>query len=255
MEDPLGDKIKRLEAFANTKILPEVYFAVRIDGRGFSGFTERMGYEHPYDDGFKQIMGVVAEGLTKEFNAKLAYTQSDEISLIFGKESDLFDRRLEKLVSTTSSYASCRFSQETELNGEIVMFDSRIVEIPREELVVDYLHWRHIDAIRNALNSWCYWTLRKDGKTKRKATSELKGKGKDYKNELLFNHGINFNDVPLWQKRGILLSWEEYLKEGVDPRTGEKKPAIRRRVKIDEELPTGEEFKEYVQALLADNLS
>jgi len=23
------------------------------------------------------------------------------------------------------------------------------------------------------------------------------------KNELLFQHGVNFNDLPLWQKRGI----------------------------------------------------
>ncbi len=30
----------------------------------------------------------------------------------------------------------------------------------------------HIDAVRNALNSWCYWTLMKEGMSKIKATAE-----------------------------------------------------------------------------------
>jgi tRNA(His) guanylyltransferase len=29
------------------------------------------------------------------------------------------------------------------------------------------------------------------------------------KNELLFAHGVNFNDVPAWQRRGILVAWDE----------------------------------------------
>jgi len=29
-------------------------------------------------------------------------------------------------------------------------------------------------------------------------------------NEVLFRHGVTFNDLPLWQQRGIGLYWEEY---------------------------------------------
>jgi len=250
MGDELGNRMKKLEMHSDTYLMPEVYFAIRIDGRSFSNFTERKRYEHPYDPEFKRIMVAVAEGLTKEFNAKLAYTQSDEISFIFQKECDLFNRRLEKIISTTASYASCKFSQESKLTDDIVMFDARAIILPSEEHVTDYLLWRNIDAVRNALNSWSYWILRKNGMGKEEATSELKNKGKQYKNDLLIANNINFNNISAWQKKGILLSWETYSKEGTDPRTGEQKTAKRRRVKINEELPMGEEFRLYIESLL-----
>lgn len=69
------------------------------------------------------------------------------------------------------------------------------------EQVVDYFRWRSEDAHRNALNSHCYWLLRKEGKSVGQATSTLEGMSVAAKNELLFQHGINFNDLPRWQKR------------------------------------------------------
>jgi tRNA(His) 5'-end guanylyltransferase len=39
----------------------------------------------------------------------------------------------------------------------------------------------------------------------------------DGKNELLFQHGINFNDLPTWQRRGVGLYWQEYRIAGYDP--------------------------------------
>jgi len=33
------------------------------------------------------------------------------------------------------------------------------------------------------------------------------------KNELLFQQGINFNEVPAWQRRGIGLVWETFDRE------------------------------------------
>jgi tRNA(His) 5'-end guanylyltransferase len=38
--------------------------------------------------------------------------------------------------------------------------------------------------------------------------------------ELLFQHGINFNDLPNWQKRGIGLYWETYDKPAYGQRSG-----------------------------------
>jgi tRNA(His) guanylyltransferase len=62
-----------------------------------------------------------------------------------------------------------------------------------------------------------------------------------FQNELLFQHGINFNQLPLWQRRGIGLYWEKYIKEGFNPKTGEAVTATRRRIKVDEELPMKED--------------
>src|SRR5438128_10639903 len=81
-----------------------------------------------------------------------------------------------------------------------------------ESLVVDYFRWRQADAARCGLNGWCYWTLRKSGKSVREATRTLEKQSFAFKNELLFQHGINFNDLPAWQRRGIGLYWETYTK-------------------------------------------
>lgn len=72
------------------------------------------------------------------------------------------------------------------------------------------------------------------------------------KNELLFQHGINFNDLPAWQKRGVGLYWESCEKEAVNPTTGEKVTAVRRRIRRVLELPVGEAYAELIDRLLAE---
>ncbi len=87
------------------------------------------------------------------------------------------------------------------------------VSSPAFDLVIDYFRWRSEDAHRNALNSHCYWCLRKDDESVAEATAAVKGLTTAEKNELLFQHGINYNDLPRWQKRGSGLYWEEYERE------------------------------------------
>jgi len=49
--------------------------------------------------------------------------------------------------------------------------------------------------------------------------------------------GINLAKTPTWQRRGILLYFEEYLKEGVNKLTGEKVLTARRKLIENWELP------------------
>ena len=48
----------------------------------------------------------------------------------------------------------------------------------------------------------------------------------------LFSRGINYNDLPAWQKRGIGFWYEEYDKEGYNPLTEEKVQTKRKRVHV-----------------------
>ena len=41
------------------------------------------------------------------------------------------------------------------------------------------------------------------------------------KHDLLFENGINFNELPAWQKRGFGVYFQTALKEGFNPQTGE----------------------------------
>jgi len=104
---------------------------------------------------------------------------------------------------------------------------------------------------RNALNSWCYWTLRKDGLNEQQATKRLLGQSVSQKNELLFQYNVNFNNVPRWQKRGVGLYWEEYDKPSVNPITNEEIMARRLRIRMDFELPMKDEYGELVRSLIS----
>ena len=104
---------------------------------------------------------------------------------------------------------------------------------------------------RNALNAYCYWAHRKRGLDEQAATEKIFGLSVGQKNELLFEQGINFNDVSNWQKRGIGLCWEDFDKPSRNPMTGEEVMARRRRIKRDLNLPMKDEYSRFIQSILA----
>ena len=79
----------------------------------------------------------------------------------------------------------------------------------------------------------------------------LEGQSVAFKNELLFQNGINFDKLPSWQKRGIGIYWDTYEKEGFNPVTGQAETAIRRGLKVDEELPLREAYADFIGKLLS----
>jgi tRNA(His) 5'-end guanylyltransferase len=84
----------------------------------------------------------------------------------------------------------------------------------------------------------------------RKATSILDRQSVSFKNELLFENGINFNDLPGWQRRGTGLYWEEYEKIGYNPKEQIEVKATRRRIKIDRELPMKDEYRTLIRQIV-----
>ena len=96
------------------------------------------------------------------------------------------------------------------------------------------------------MNSQCYWCLRRDRETARKATRNMDAISVADKTELLFQHGIYFNELPNWQKRGMGLYWEEYEKEGYNPIKDETVFTIRRRIKRELNLPMKDDYSEFI---------
>jgi tRNA(His) 5'-end guanylyltransferase len=245
--DELAARMRQGEAFHSLRMLPGAWAVLRVDGRGFSRFTEAR-FEKPFDPAFHQLMVRTATALLEDFQGVYAYTQSDEISVLFRPGWSLFDREVEKVVSVASGLASATF---THAAGVPATFDGRVWLGVDERSVLDYFLWRQSDGTRCSLHGWCYWTLRKEGKSAAQATRELDGKPVAYKHELLFQRGTNFNELPLWQRRGSAVVWEHYLKEGVDPRNGQRTQAERRRLRVDSELPMKEAYEAYLRGVLA----
>jgi tRNA(His) 5'-end guanylyltransferase len=238
-----------MRAFETTNdqfVLPEVRMVARLDGRNFTRLTrERHPFKRPFDERFRDFMLDTTEHLmTCGFNIVFGYTQSDEISLLFHRDENTFGRKLRKLNSILAGEASARFTHGL---GDVAAFDCRISQLPNDELVLDYFRWRAEDAVRNALNSYCYWTLRDDGLSVSQATNRLSGMSVSAKNELLFAHGINFNEVPTWQRRGSVLCWGGVQRAGANQLTGESTTVPRRVIVRDLELPVSDAYGDYLR--------
>jgi tRNA(His) 5'-end guanylyltransferase len=250
--DDLDQKMRVFETAHDLCVLPGLYMVARLDGRSFTRLTkEDHQFEAPFDPRFRDLMVETAEHLMCGcgFNMVYGYTESDEISLLFGLAENSFGRKLRKLNSILAGEGSAKFSLSL---GSVASFDCRISQLPSLELVVDYFRWRNEDAHRNALNAHCYWLLRKQGNGVGEATALLKGMSVAQKNELLFRHGVNFNALPLWQKRGVGLYWEEFDRIAENPVTGEKVMARRRRVRHDLELPMKDDYSAFLRKLIAE---
>ena len=230
-------------------VLPGVHMVARIDGRSFSQLTRTSDFATPYDERFRDCMVATLEHLVTScgFSVLYGYTQSDEMSLLFRQDESLFGRKLRKYLSVLAGEASAKFALSL---GKLAAFDARISQFPNAQSVVDYFRWRHEDAHRNALNGHSYWLLRRQGLDDDTATNQLKGVSVADRNELLFKAGINFNDVPAWQKRGIAIEWREEAQSGRDPRTGAAVPSTRRHAFVNYDLPMKAEYDAFVRAIV-----
>ena len=243
--DEFDRNMRRFEQSLDQIMMPDCYMVARLDGRGFTRLTKDIcKFEAPFDVRFRDMMVNATKALMDcGFRVIYGYTESDEISLLFHKEDETFGRKVRKYDSILAGTASAYFSLSL---GRPAAFDCRMILLPDIEHVCDYFLWRQEDAHRNALNSHCYWTLRRDGMNPREATRELKNKSVMFKNELLFSHGINYDTLPSWQKRGVGMWFENQTKMGFNPVTKEKAETTRRAIKEEYELPLGGKYAELI---------
>lgn len=218
---------KRNELLSGLRVPDNTWVIVRVDGKGFSKVTENR--HHPFDQNFHADMVKAAGRLFEVYPmARLAVTHSDEISVVLPPEFDLFDRRVEKLLSISASAASAGYSLSA---GHFGAFDARLAYELTEDNVIDYLKWRQRDCWRCFLNSLTYWTARDQGLSVRAAT-KLAGALPRDKHDYLFSVGINPNDRIDSEKRGSALRWMQVEHVGFNPITEEHVPTTRRRLGV-----------------------
>lgn len=153
------DRMKVYEEKESYKLLPMLPACSRLDGRCFHNFTKGLG--RPYDKSFSNLMIEVTKYLVDETDAKVGYTQSDEISLIWYssnyKSQIFFDGRVQRMASILAAMTSVKFvSLLPEFLpakvGSLPVFDCRIWNVPTLVEATNYLIWREFDATRNSIS-------------------------------------------------------------------------------------------------------
>lgn len=185
-------------------VLPRrTYTIIRVDGRAFHALLRRC--ERPYDEAFSTVMNATALRLCQDISGtRLAYKQSDEISLIVTDFQDVHTEPwmggvLQKMCSLAASIATKEFNRVVLMNGlqtlrGLAEFDARVFTIPTQVEVANYLIWRQRDCVRNSIMMAARACF---------PHALLQGKSTDEMQEMLFREkGINWSGYPDMQKRG-----------------------------------------------------
>lgn len=194
--EALGNEQKKYESIsAGVRLIPGVPVIARLDGRAFHTLTKHAN--KPFDEALIRSMMFVTSKLVEEFNAEIGYQQSDEITLVW-KSLDMFDGKVQKMVSVLASYATAVFIKAVNENKflhhvEFPTFDCRIWQVASLEIAADNLMWREWDATKNSI-SMCAHHIFSDNMLKSVSSKD--------RLEMLYQHGYDWTELPDYKKRG-----------------------------------------------------
>jgi tRNA(His) guanylyltransferase len=172
---------------------------VRADGRGFKKVLE--GSKKPYDIDFARSMVSTVESVFLDFGPVpvLAFTFSDEISLVFLDAP--FAGRVEKIDSLIAGFLSAALSLNL---GRPVSMDCRTIPLCDAE-ICSYLAERQDETWRNHVFSYGFYMLLEDGLNGTQAMEKLRGLSEHEIHEIVFQMGINLAKTPAWERRGVMV--------------------------------------------------
>jgi tRNA(His) 5'-end guanylyltransferase len=258
----LGDRIKAYENTSQSTLLRRTPIIIRVDGRAFHTFTKRLVATRtgeawsdrkiedpslatsPFSDVMHEVMSNTAATLLNQIqNSVFVYTQSDEISILLRDWDRLetqqwFGGTLQKIVSLSASIASTAFNYHLNRHTnprsiqDLALFDARAFNLPKEE-VTNYFIWRQQDASRNSVNMIGRFYF---------SQKQMHGKSNSQVQDMLMlEHGVNWNDIPTWQKRGICVyqrpDWNSFMSFS--------------RSNIDEDIPIFTQDRQYIERHLS----
>lgn len=206
MTDELGKRMKENYENRTRYFLPRrTYTVIRLDGKAFHTFTANL--KKPYDKDLMNVMDETAKYLCEEIQgAQFAYVQSDEISLLLTDFEKIttdawFDGNIQKIASVSASLATAIFNKVKTFNpGTWALFDARVFTIPDPIEVENYFVWRQKDAVRNSIAMTAQSLY---------SHKELNGKSQADQQEMIFQKGQNWNDMPDGFKRGRMVLYTE----------------------------------------------
>lgn len=195
----LGDRMKSYEGSWRQTLPRHAWCVVRVDVR--AAHTLLRSAVKPFDPTFTAAMTKVAEALCAEVQgARLAFTQSDEVSVVYRaageKAEPWFGGVLAKQVSISAAIATATLAADPGMRGYFppgAVFDSRAFLLPSVEEVANYLIWRQRDAQRNSVTMVAQSVFSHNA-LHRKNTGQMV--------EMLAGRGVVYDDLPAGDRMG-----------------------------------------------------
>lgn len=261
----LAKRMKRYEAVSKTTLVTRMPVILRIDGKAFHTLTR--GFQKPFDRVLNLSMMETMRFLCKNIQGcVLGYTQSDEITLVLVDYKKLtsnpwFDYEVQKMCSVGASMATVGFNnafarrvEEFSIHGggsplydrylnaleDGAMFDCRAFNVPREE-VTNNIYWRQLEQAEILFRCWDrYISLIRN--CKNKSCNEIQ-------DMLMTRKGINWNNLPAYQKRGSCCVKRKYFEEQEED--GKLVKVERSHWEVDVNIPIFKgDGREYIEQLL-----
>lgn len=232
-KDSLGDRMKGYENESRKHLNGKVPVIIRLDGRSFHNVVK--GCKKPYDQNLIDVMNDTAKYLCENIaGAKLAYVQSDEISILVyyqnEKSQPWFEYNINKIVSISAAMASAKFSIESyRIFGKqkLVTFDSRAFNVPVSDVGNAFL-WRQQDCVRNSAQMVAR-SLYSHKECNNKNCTELK--------QMCAEKGVIWEELPLEQQRGRCIVRNNFERTVVNEKTQEKTVVVRHNWVVDNNIP------------------
>ena len=241
MADSLGDRMKEKYERPFSYTIPGASpVVIRVDGKAFHTYTK--GCDRPFDQLLIDAMWETAKVLCAEIqNAQVAFAQSDEISILLHnyktiKTESWFDNKIQKMASVAAGIASGVMTEESpKIFGEVkrACFDARVFFVPPQE-VCNYFIWRQKDWTRNSVQMLARSLF---------SHKQCQGKNNSELQEMCFQQGRNWNDLPVYLRRGACVVRRSYSSPHPHAPT-------RHRWEVDKDIPIFTQDRDYVESYL-----
>ena len=226
--------MKEYEVYSSLKVPKNSKIIVRLDGRSFHQLARDLNLTKPYDENFYKVLSHVCEDLFKEFSPIFVYAFSDEISILL--DNVPFNGRIEKIDSVMASFAASSFVINYNVKfKKPPAFDARVIPIS-DDGILEYFKWRQDESWRNCVNSHGIFYL-KSKYSNIESNDKINGKKLSDIHELLFENGINLNDVDAYKKRGIGIYRKNKKVVGFNKKENREQVSYRSYVCTDWNLP------------------
>ena len=221
----LKEKCEYFRSLTDYRLTPNSYVIAMLDGHTFSKLVKKK-YKLPFDERFMGYMNKTAEYICKKLQGvKLAYVQSDEISLLITDfdtpDTDApFGYRICKLQSLLAGMASAKFNQLVAIDMlkdgknnyedlpfsnawddieimNLVEFDCKVWTVPGYNEAFCHFLWRQNDCTKNSKQQSAQTYL---------SFKELQRKNADQQIALMKErYGVDWHDYTDGEKYGRLI--------------------------------------------------